>query len=206
MRYILIIVLLLPFAAFGQQKYKTDFVNGIEGNFLFPQTKIGVNYVRNFNFNNSSFYSASLGIAHIYGFANIEGEPNPFGIQNSGLGFPMLVTYNQFIGRLDQNVLNKLQKKCIQRPSKFNIEVFLEGGGGITPFFFNKNNVKFHNGISLDGYLGIRGQFMFRRPFKNSDLIIFARGGIKPRYEIIYPPYNNIFPKPSFSTSIGINI
>lgn len=196
MRYFLAIALLLPITVMGQLRYKNNFDNGINIQTFSRGPIISANYNRNFNFNRNSFFTASAGLSYVFGYRRDPEEPNPFGYYNSGIGIPISVSYNYFIGNLDENLFNMLYNNCINKPPKFNIEMFLEGGVEAMPAIYKLN---YRNEIRPTAFGGAKLQMMFRRPYHTNDLIVFLRGGGAYSY------MSQTF-RPLFYGSLGFNI
>lgn len=98
----------------------------------------------------------------------------------SGVGIPLALTYNHSLGELNKRVKRRLTSNCLTKPSKLDLEWFLEGGGGISPIFYKLEKEE----INLTAYLGVRIQKVVSKPYMNSDLVIFFRGGYSPFYRI----------------------
>ncbi len=177
-----IILLFFSFSSQAQYKYKSSYYNGfyVEVGGLSRGLSINYNYIPYRS--HKGFVSTSIGAAYVYGYATVSGEPNPWGFQNSGLGIPVSAMYNHSIGSIDKNVFDALAKKCIQRPARFPMDLFLETGLGASPTFFNKSSLE-KNRMVYFGYLGLRSQIKVNRPNHDTDLVFFVRGGASPFYD-----------------------
>lgn len=182
MRILLFSFLLFPGTVFSQWNYKSRYTQGYYAEFGGLSRGVSFNYNRILYEQPKGFISSTIGIAYYFGTPAVYGEPNPFGFQNSGLGIPVSVTYNYSLGNLDQRLRSRMTRKCIIRPSKYSLDWFVEGGAGATPFFFNKASFE-NNRVTPFALLGLRSQLKVSRPYKNNDLVIFARGGFSPFYE-----------------------
>jgi len=181
-RVFLFSFLLFPGVVYSQWNYKSRYTEGYYGEFGGPSRGVSFNYSRVLYEQRKGFVSSSIGIAYMFGSASVLGEPNPFAYQNSALGIPVTLTYNYSLGNLDQRLRSRMTRKCIVRPPKYSLDWFVEGGAGATPFFFNKASFE-NNRVTPFALLGLRSQLKISRPYKNNDLVIFARGGFSPFYE-----------------------
>jgi hypothetical protein len=141
----------------------------------------GINYHRMLFPTKKSFVSGSIGLSYVWGASSIPNEPNPFGYENSGLGIPVTLTYNYFIGHIDHEIAELFNTSCYKRPPKVLIDWFAEAGAGAVPAFYNRNSNE-KNRVVPHGYLGIRTQVKKVRPYKENDLVLFARMGVSPFY------------------------
>lgn len=182
MRVLLFSFLVFPTAVFSQWNYKSRYTQGYYAEFGGLSRGASFNYNRILYDAPKGFLSSSIGVAYIYGYATVPGEPNPGGYQNSGLGIPVSATYNYSLGNLDQRLRSRMTKKCITRPPRYHLDWFAEGGGGLTPSFFNKGSNE-RNRVVYFGTLGLRSQLKVSRPYRDNDLVVFIRGGISPFYD-----------------------
>ncbi|MCD8540092.1 MAG: hypothetical protein LRY55_10230 [Leadbetterella sp.] len=182
MRFLLFSFLLSPALVFSQWNYKSRYTQGYYAEFGGLSRGASFNYNRILYEGPRGFLSSSIGLAYIYGYSTITGQPNPGGFQNAGLGIPVSATYNYSLGNLDQRLRSRMSRKCIVRPPRYHFDWFVEGGGGIVPSFFNKASLE-RNRLVYFGTLGLRSQLKISRPYKNNDLVLFLRGGISPFYD-----------------------
>ena len=162
----------LPF----QKKYKSKFNQGLYLETLTGEN-VSLNYNRNFYITDYGFFSASGGLAYIFGNAPQPNVPNPWLYYDSGLGIPLNVSYNMSVGSVDNLISSIFSRSCYKNPPKINIECFLEAGAGATPSFFKK---KYRNGYFPSAYAGGRIHLFIRRPYKDKDVLLYLRGGVKP--------------------------
>lgn len=182
MRILFFSFLLFPAVVFSQWNYKSRYTQGYYAEFGGPSRGASFNYSRVLYEQPKGFLASSAGLAYIWGYATIRGQSNPGGFQNSGLGIPLSLTYNYSLGNIDERLKNRITRKCITRPPRYYFDWFAEAGGALTPSFFNRaSNEK--NRIVYSGILGLRIQLKISRPYKDNDLVIFARGGISPFYD-----------------------
>ena len=189
----LLILLFFPSFLFGQlpfqKKYKSKFNQGISLE-TFPGKNVSLQYTKNFYITDYSFFSASGGVAYIFGNAPAPGAPNPWLFYDSGIGIPVTVSYNMSLGSIDNVISNIFSRGCYKNPPKFNVDCFLEGGVGANPSFYKKT---YRNAYYPSVYGGGRLHFFIRRPYKEKDILLFMRGGIKPHLYRNIPNYDYVF-------------
>lgn len=179
-KYCFLIFLLLPTFLFGQlpfqKKYKSKFDQGIYVETLVSHN-VSVNYNKNFNITDYGFWFASGGIAYLFGNRSTDSTGKQGEYQNSGIGIPLNLTYNMSLGSIDNMISNIFSRSCYKKTPKFNLDFFLEAGIGLTPSFYQS---KSRNGYYPSAYGGGRLHLFVRRPYKNKDILLYIRGGIKP--------------------------
>ncbi len=198
-KYAILIVLFFPCTLLAQlpfqKKYKSKFEQGIYVESLLGKN-VSVNYNKNFNITDYGFFSASGGLAYVFGYAHFPGGPNPWLYYNSGLGIPLNLTYNMSLGSIDNMISSIFSRSCYKKPPKFNLDFFLEAGVGATPSFYKNKN---RNGYFPSAYGGGRLHLFVRRPYKEKDILLYMRGGIKPYMYNNYATFN-------YTVSIGTSI
>lgn len=203
--YFSIILLTFPLIAFGQKGYKSVYKSGFYLETWGVSRGISANYNPILYSNQKGFLASSIGISYVWGSAEVLGEPNPFGFQKSGIGFPMTLTYNYSLGNLGKKLKSKVSNKCITRPPKLLFDWFLEGGVQTMPAFYKKQP----NEIGVSAYTGGRIQMKIRRPYKQNDLVVFIRAGYLPvMYRSSKKVGVRVFPNQSdvFGGSLGFGI
>jgi len=178
----LFFILFFPSVAFSQWNYKSRYTQGYYAEFGGLSRGASFNYSRVLYEQPKGFLASSAGVAYIWGYATVPGEPNPGGYQNSGLGIPLSLTYNYSIGNIEERLRSRMSRKCITKPSRYYLDWFAEGGGGIVPSFFNKGSNE-KNRVVYFGTLGLRAQLKISRPYRENDLVMFVRGGLSPFYD-----------------------
>ncbi len=171
MKYLLLIVLFFPLSVFAQWKYKSKYEHGFHVDYLGLSRGLSANYNRILHNGSKGFVSSSLGLAFV---AGQQGRM----LFQSGIGIPLMVTYNHSLGDLDKRIRKRVTNSCFTKPVKYEFEWFAEAGGGLSPVFYKLLT----NEVIYTGYLGGRVQLVIDRPYKNSDLVIFLKGGYFPFY------------------------
>ncbi len=173
MRSTFFLLFFFPLVTYSQWKYKSSYNNGFHVEVLGLSRGISANYNHVLYNGSKGFVSSSLGLSFVAGQ-----QPKIF--NQSGIGIPLMVTYNHSLGDLDKRIKKRLISKCSSRPPKYNFEWFAEGGGGLSPIFYKSMK----NEVVFSGYLGGRLQMVVDRPYKNSDLVVFLRAGYLPFYRV----------------------
>ncbi len=179
-KYAILIVLFFPCTLLAQlpfqKKYKSKFEQGIYLESLVSQN-VSLNYNKNFNITDYGFFSASGGVAYLFGNRSTDSTGKQGEYQNSGIGIPLNLTYNMSLGSIDNMISSIFSRSCYKKSPKFNLDFFLETGVGLMPSFYES---KSRNGFYPSAYGGGRLHLFVRRPYKNKDLLLYMRGGIKP--------------------------
>lgn len=175
MKYFFLILFILPLSVQGQlkYKYKSKYESGIQLDLMGLSRGFAASYNRILFNGKYGFLSSSAGLSFV------SGQRGKM-FHQSGVGVPIALTYNHSLGELDKRIKNALSNKCLTKPSKLDLEWFLEGGGGISPIFYRLMKEE----INFAGYLGVRIQTVVSKPYMNNDLVLFIRGGYSPFYRI----------------------
>lgn len=169
--FLFLLLLISPLFSFGQWKYKTKYKHAIYSEMLGLSKGISLNYNNILYQESKGFVSSSIGVAFVSG---LRGDI----FTQSGVGIPITLTYNYSLGDLDKRIKKRVTRKCITKPSALDFEWFGEGGVGFCPVFYKM----LPDERKYAGYLGLRVHLQVSRPYKNSDLVLFLRGGYSPFY------------------------
>ncbi len=204
MKYFILILFLLPLSVSGQlkYKYKSKYESGIQFDVMGLSRGISANYNRILFNGKYGFVSSSVGLSFVSGQRGRM-------FHQSGMGIPLMLTYNHSLGELDKRVKRRLSSNCLTKPSKLDLEWFLEGGGGISPIFYRL----MRDDMVFTGYLGMRIQTVISKPYMNNDLVVFLRGGYFPFYRsTTYDPrdsktnINKLIFGPSQTGNLGVSL
>jgi hypothetical protein len=203
-KYFILILFILPLSALGQlkYKYKSKYESGIQLDLMGLSRGLAASYNRILFNGKYGFLSSSAGLSFV------SGQRGKM-FYKSGVGVPLALTYNHSLGELDKRIKRRLTSNCLIKPSKLDLEWFLEGGGGISPIFYRLEKEE----INLTGYLGVRIQTVVSKPYMNNDLVIFIRGGYSPFYRITEKNQNEgkvninkLILNPTQSGSLGFSL
>lgn len=162
-------------SAAGQIMYKTRYKSAIllEG---FGQSPIvSANYeVAPLRYKNG-FWTGRIGVGFVPGIKN---PPPGFG-SGAGFSIPVGASYNFLLNNLKKDLTRRVMNKCKTMPAKYDIEWFLEAGGGYT---FVKYKTATDRSF-LFSMFGVRSQLVINIPPKPR--VVFIRATINPVY------YNN---------------